>query len=302
MNRYAIIGSGALGGLYGAMLAKSGHEVHFLLRSDFQHVAENGLKIESVWGDFEISHPHIYRDAREMPACDVTIIATKTTQNDSMIDLLAAPTSGGGVVLVLQNGLNIESNAVELVGHDRVYSGCCFLCSNKVGPGHIRHLDEGRIVFGRLENSADDIAKTIAGEMIAAGIPAKTTDDVAMVRWRKLMWNIPFNGLSVVLDSSTKQLIESEDAVALAIQLVDEVYAGATSIGIEIPADQKLATIESTRKMVPYDSSMRLDYLAGRQMEIEAIFDNPIAASQIEMPSVKMLRNQLAYLQSRNRS
>lgn len=298
MNRYAIIGSGALGGLYGAMLAKAGHQVHFLLRSDYQHVAENGLRIESIWGDFELPRPNIHRDAADIPHCDVTIVATKTTQNKAMGELLKQSTAGGGVVLVLQNGLSIESPAVALVGSDRVYSGCCFLCSNKIGPGHIRHLDQGRIVFGRLSGPADSMANQIAGDMTAAGIPVKTTDDVAMVRWRKLMWNIPFNGLSVVLNASTKQLIQSDAATALATRIIDEVYTAALSVGVKIPADQKQATLEATRTMVPYDSSMRLDFLAGRPMEIEAIYDNPISASKTPMPSVAMLRDQLSYLES----
>ncbi len=147
-QRYAIIGSGALGGLYGGLLARSGFEVHFLLHSDYEHVSKHGLRIESPLGDFELPNVNAHATAASMPACDVTIVGLKTTRNRLLAELLPAPTRDGGTVLVLQNGLDVEADSVEVVGIDRVLGGCCFLCSNKVGPGHIRHLDYGRIVFG----------------------------------------------------------------------------------------------------------------------------------------------------------
>ena len=302
MNSYAIIGSGALGGLYGAMLSAAGHDVHFLLHRDYQHVGQHGLTVESIWGDVHLPSPNVYDNADAMPPCDVTILATKTTLSDIAGELLAPPTRGGGVVLVLQNGLNIESPAIGVVGRERVYSGCCFLCSNKVGPGHIKHIDQGRIVFGRIDGPADSVATTIADEFCSAKIPTKTTDDVAMVRWRKLMWNIPFNGLSVVLDASTEELITNPAATDLATRIIHEVHCGAASAGVEIPEKQIKSTLESTRTMVPYDSSMRLDFLAGRKLEIEAIYDNPVAAAKVDMPSVAMLRDQLRFLDRANRS
>lgn len=303
---YAVIGTGALGGLYGGMLARAGHEVHFLLHSDFDHVRRNGLKVESIWGDFDLPKVHAYATADDLPACDVTILALKTTLNDRVSPMLAAPTRDGGHVLVLQNGLNIESAAIEITSRQRVMSGCCFLCSNKVGPGHIRHLDQGRIVFGGLDPAASrEMVERTATEMTAAGIDVKATDDVALVRWRKLMWNIPFNGLSVVLDASTQDLINEDATVALAERLVGEVHAAAAALGVTIPDEHKRQTIDVTRKMVPYDSSMRLDYLAGRPLEIEAIFDHPIEAAQsvgVDMPAVRSVRDQLRFLDRRNRA
>jgi 2-dehydropantoate 2-reductase len=303
-QRYAIIGTGALGGLYGAMLARAGHEVHFLLRSDYEHVRAHGLKIESIWGDFELPQINAHSTAETLPPCDVTIVALKTTQNHQLPDLLAAPTSQGGSVLVLQNGLNIETESIAATSRDRVMSGCCFLCSNKVGPGHIRHLDQGRIVFGDLDkNVAGSRAEQTAAEMVACGIDAKVSDNVALVRWRKLMWNIPFNGLSVILDASTKELIEDAAGLQLASRLVDEVHRAAAALGIVIPDEHKHQTIESTRKMVPYDSSMRLDFKSRRPMEIRAIFENPIQAAAsvgFEMPMVSTLRDQLRFLDRRN--
>ncbi len=298
---YAIIGSGALGGLYGVMLASAGHEVHFLLHRDFRHVRRHGFKVESIWGDRHLSAPNIHAAADSMPACDVTIVALKTTNNHLLRDLLPAPTSGGGVALVLQNGLDVESDTAAVIGADRTLGGCCFLCSNKVGPGHIRHIDYGRIVFGEYAKSGQitDRAARIAAEMNAAGIEAKATDDLRSTRWRKLMWNITFNGLSVVCNASTKDLMDDGVGTELAEAIVREVHAAAAACGVDIPREAIEMTIDHTRQMVPYDSSMRLDYLNRRPMEVEAIFGNPLRAAQatgFEAVRIEMLYRQLKVL------
>lgn len=304
-QRYAIIGSGALGGLYGGLLAKHGHEVHFLLHSDFDHVVQHGLKVESVWGDFDLPTVHAHASASSMPGCDVTIVGLKTTCNHLLNELLPPPTRDGGVVLVLQNGLDVEAESAAIVGSNRVLGGCCFLCSNKVGPGHIRHLDYGRIVFGEYVSSGEPSprAERIGAEMQTAGIDVQVTPDLMLARWRKLMWNIPFNGLSVALNASTKELIDDQHAVALVEKVIREVHEGAAACGVDVPAEMIAKTIEVTRTMVPYDSSMRLDFLNRRPMEVEAIIGNPLRAAQsagAAMPRVEMLYQQLKFIDAQN--
>jgi 2-dehydropantoate 2-reductase len=305
--RYCVIGAGALGGLYGGMLANAGREVHFLLNSDYEEAKTNGWRVESTRGDFLLppEQLHLHRDARTLPPCDVTIVGLKTTRNSLLAELLPYPTSGGGVVLCLQNGLHSEADSVAVVGTDRVLGGCCFLCSNKVGPAHIRHIDYGRIVMGEFTPASAAPAgvtprlSEIADDMRAANIDANATGDLWMARWRKLMWNIPFNGLSVVLNASTRDLIVTPATEALAAAIMQEVYDAAAACGRELPKDAIEATLDHTRQMVPYDSSMRLDYLAGRPMELNAIFAAPIAAAHnagITMPRVEMLHQQLQFL------
>ncbi len=309
MNKrsFAVIGAGALGGLYGGMLAKAGFDVHFLFRSDADHVRKHGLKVESKWGDFQLSAVNVYDRAEAMPACDVTILALKTTQNHLLPELLPGPTGTGGSVLVLQNGLNVETQVAAIVGPGRVFGGCCFLCCNKVGPGHVRHLDYGRIVFARYDSKhdspaeVDPQARSIAADLQAAGIDAHAVADLWLTRWRKLMWNIPFNGLSVVLNATTQELIEDAATAELARAIMEEVATASAACGHLQPADAIDQTLQHTRQMVPYDSSMRLDYLAGRPMELEAILKNPLVAAAnmgVAMPNVRMLYQQLLFLQN----
>ena len=301
-----MIGTGALGGLYGGMLANSGFEVHFLLHSDFDHVRKHGLRVDSVWGDFHLQDVHCHRAAETLPPCDVTIVALKTTKNHLLPELLPPPTREGGAVLVLQNGLNIEADAAAIVGIDRVLGGCCFLCSNKLGPGHIHHLDFGRIVFGEYQEGSSGVserAQAICDDLVAAGIDAQASADLKMVRWRKLMWNIPFNGLSVALNATTKEIVDHDESAALATAIIREVHGAAEACGVKVPNAMIDKTMETTRKMVPYDSSMRLDYLNKRPMEVEAIFGNPLRAARqcgASMPRVEMLYQQLKFIDAVN--
>ncbi len=328
--RYAIVGSGAVGGLYGGMLAHAGHDVHFLLHSDLPHVAKCGLRIDSVRGDFVITNPNIYANAADMPRCDVVIVALKSTNNSLLPNILPGLLNQTGVVLSLQNGLDVEADSAASVPDHGVLGGCCFLCSNKVGPGHIRHLDYGRIVFGiyqptqvrpEMAEHANAIGQQIRTDMIDSGIDAQWTDDLAEARWRKLMWNIPFNGLSVALDASTDQIMGSPPARELADKIIREVHRGAAMCGVKVDESAIEKTMNHTETMVPYDSSMRLDFLNGRPMEIKAIFANPLRAvdaamqsaqperltlggkisgkSADVMPSVAMLHQQLQFLDSR---
>jgi 2-dehydropantoate 2-reductase len=222
-----------------------------------------------------------------------------------LAELLPYPTSKGGVVLCLQNGLHSEADSVAVVGPGRVLGGCCFLCSNKVGPGHIKHIDYGRIVMGEFTPASQPPAGVterlarIADDMKSANIDANATGDLWAARWRKLMWNIPFNGLSVVLNASTRDLIDTPATEELARTMMQEVHGAAAACGRQLPEDAIEATLDHTREMVPYDSSMRLDFLAGRAMELNAIFAAPINAARaagFRMPTVEAVHQQLRFL------
>src|SRR5690242_14506971 len=108
MSSYAILGTGAVGGYYGGLLQKVGLDVHFLLRSDFAYVRDHGLRVDSSHGDFHLAKVQAYASAESMPRCDVAVVAWKTTENANLAATLSKVVKPGGVVLVLQNGLDPE--------------------------------------------------------------------------------------------------------------------------------------------------------------------------------------------------
>lgn len=306
--RYAVLGTGALGGLYGGLLARCGIETHFLVRSDFDHVRQHGLKIESPLGNFDLSPVSCFDSAELLPPVDVVIVAWKTTANAALKETLRQVCGPETVVLVLQNGWDVEKEAAECVGSERVLGGCCFLCCNKIGPGHIQHVDYGRIVFGEYDRSLSgritERMKVIERDFQLAGIDMQPAVDLQNVRWRKLMWNIPYNGLSVVLNADTSQIMNDPASAELARALMQEVREAAECYGCVIEESFVEKLLEDTRQMVPYDSSMRLDFLAARPIEVEAIFGSSLRAAReagYQASRVEMLYHQLVFLDRRNR-
>ncbi|MGC9503701.1 putative 2-dehydropantoate 2-reductase [Baaleninema sp.] len=300
-RRYAILGTGAIGGFYGACLQRAGFDVRFLLRSDYETVRREGLTIESVGGDFRLPRVNAYRDVAEMPKCDGVVVALKTTQNHLLPKLLPSVLADDGVVLVLQNGLGIEDEVADIVGGDRVVGGMCFICSNKVGPGRVRHLDYGPIALADYTPGYEPLGITPRLEAIerdfqTAGIEIQLHEDLLLARWKKLVWNIPFNGLSVVLDAKTDRLIFDGDSRQAVESLMAEVVRGAAACDREIPEAFVSNMLVTTEKMKPYLTSMKLDYDGGRPLEVEAIVGNPLrmaAEAGASLPKIELLYHQL---------
>lgn len=316
-RRYAILGTGAIGGYYGACLQKGGHDVHFLLHRDYDEVRQHGLKVESVQGDFTLPRVKGYRRTQEMPPVDGVIIALKTTQNERLLPILLPPLLGPETVIItLQNGLDIEGAIASIAPNHPILGGLCFICSNKVGPGHIRHLDYGSITLGvydphRQPGGISDALQVIARDFTAADITVDLTPDLYLARWRKLVWNIPFNSLSVVLNATTTDLMADPDTRQLAADLMAEVVAAAHACVQQVTPgkDRTLpdtvidTMLTNTAQMKPYHTSMKLDFDAGRPLEVEAILGNPLKAARqagVDTPRIAMLYHQVKALDRRN--
>ena len=310
---YAVIGTGAVGGFYGAKLQKSGFDVHFLLRSDYAWVKQHGLSVQSPHGDFHLANVNAYSTTTDMPPCDVVIVALKTTQNPLLAELLPPILKPDSRILVLQNGLDNEAaiaaslSSVTDIEQLTLVGGLCFLCSNKLEPGLIQHLDYGQVKLGQYasENQPTGITpilKQLSDELSQADIPTELSSDLLLERWKKLIWNIPFNGLSVVLDAKTNELIAHHDTIDLVQSLMAEIVQTAAAYNRTIPQSFIKYMLELTSKMFPYRTSMKLDFDAGRAMEVETMFGNPLKAAQraqISTPQLAMLYQQLQFLNSR---
>ncbi len=278
----AIVGTGAVGAYYGGRLAQHGHDVHFLLRGDYQAVKQNGWTIRSCDGDFILSPEtvHAYDDPAKMPKADLVIVTLKTTANDQFESLIAPLLKEGTPILTLQNGLGNEERLAELFGAHRVLGGMAFVCINRIEPGLVHHIAEGTITLGEFRSAAGQRARGIAEMFQLSRIPCRVLDDLRYGRWEKLVWNIPFNGLSAVLNQTTDLLLGSPAGEALVRSLMEEVIAGARGAGADLPQSLIEAKIRQTRGMGAYKTSMHLDMLSGRAMEVEAIFGYPVKVAQ----------------------
>jgi 2-dehydropantoate 2-reductase len=290
----AIVGTGAVGAYYGGRLAQHGYDVHFLLRGDYAAVRQNGWTIRSCDGDFTLppQSVHAYDDPARMPKADLVIVTLKTTANDQFEPLVRPLLKDGTTILTLQNGLGNEERLAELFGAERILGGMAFVCINRIEPGVVHHIAEGTITLGEFRPTGGERLRPIAEMLRSSRVPCRVLDNLRYGRWEKLVWNIPFNGLSAVLDQTTDLLIGSEPGEALVRNLMREVLAGARAVGVELPDALVDAKIEQTRGMGPYKTSMHLDMQAGRAMEVEAIFGYPVRAAQAAgagVPQLEML-------------
>ena len=194
--KIAVVGCGALGSYYGAMLCQAGHQAHFLLRSDFDVVRTNGVWIESIAGNFHVQ-PHCARapgrNRPRRPGFD----RPKTTANHLLPRLLPPVTGPETAVLTLQNGLGNEAAVAAVVGAEKTLGGLCFVCLNRVAPGRIHHIAHGAIVMGEYGRGPQPRTHRICEMIAAAGVPCKVAAHLEQAHWEKLVWNIPFNGLGV---------------------------------------------------------------------------------------------------------
>ena len=274
--RYAIIGTGAIGGFYGGRLARAGSDVHFLLHTDYGYVCEHGLRVDSCDGSFVIEHPQVYSSAEAMPRCDVAIVALKTTANGQLPRLLAPVLTERTLVVLIQNGIGVEADVEAALPGVQLAAGLAFVCSTKTGPGHIEHTSNGAINIGNYSCRDASLMASLLADLTAAGIKAATVD-YAEARWKKAVWAMPFHGLAAVLGLTTARIIASPSGLRLVRALMGEVVGAARACGVAA-LDGSFAErmVQMTRRMPPYSPSMKVDCDLGRPMEIQYLYTRPI--------------------------
>ena len=302
--RIGIIGSGAIGGFYGLMLARAGFDVHFLLRSEYEVVREQGLRLDSaVHGQVHMP-VQAYARAADMPPCDWLLVGAKATSNAELAPLIVQAAAPDARVVLLQNGLGVEEQLRPALRPDlHLLGGLCFICVNREGPGEIRHQSLGAVNLGYHSGQAEDggaaVVEEGAGLFRAAGIDSQAMADLDQARWQKLVWNVPYNGLSVLLDAGTTRPMASADSRGLILDLMQEVVQGAAACGHVLPEGYAQKLLAVTERMPDYLPSMYHDFKHKRPLELQAIYAAPLAAAAAagcELPKMRMLHQALRFL------
>jgi 2-dehydropantoate 2-reductase len=295
LRKIAIVGSGAIGCYYGARLVRAGEDVRFLMRGDLAAVRARGLTVTIPTETFHLAPGQLHTAASpaEIGPCDVVLVALKTTANAAFRDLITPLLHGSTVIATLQNGLGSDEELAAVFGPERVIGGLCFICVNRLAPGEISCTSPGTISFGEYQRPATDRLRAIAGKFTRAGIKATVSDNLMEIRWKKLIWNVPFNGLSIVAGGITTDKIMGDAALENeAAALMREIAAAAAANGFAIPDSFIQKQLDITRPMGPYKSSSLIDYLAGREVEVGSIWGEPLRrakAKNVATPRLEML-------------
>jgi 2-dehydropantoate 2-reductase len=290
----AIVGSGSVGGYYGARLTPVA-EVSFLMRRDLAAVRERGLIVNSVAGDLHLDPVRAFATTAEIGPVDLVVIAIKSTANDVLPDLLPPLLKPGTILLTLQNGLSNEAFlARHFPGHP-ILGGLCFVCINRGEPGVIQHLAHGRVEMGAF--SHPETVAPVAGLFVHAGLDCRILPDLGLARWRKLVWNVPFNGLAIAGGGiDTQQILADSALLARTRALMAEVIAVATALGQVIDPAFAEANIKGTLEMGPYQPSSLVDFLAGQAVEVEAIWGAPLREARrlgVATPELESLHREI---------
>lgn len=294
--RIGVLGAGALGGYVGARLAHAGEAVHFLLRGDLATVREEGWRIRSVGeNDFQIKPAACYGSAEDLGPVDLVIIGLKTTENLHLEALLSPLLQADTVVVTLQNGLGVAEALQERLPKHPVLAGVCHIAATRIAPGVIANQVPrgGRIRLAPVDPAHFSLAESLAARIDTSGIRCEALASIDEAVWRKLMWNVPFNGVPVALGGSSLDTLFADDSLLQLVgSLMTELRLAAEAQGCVIPPTYADELIEFTRGFGTYRSSTVIDFLAGRPLEIEVIWGEPLrrgTEAGVSMPHLATL-------------
>lgn len=300
----AVVGAGAIGSYYGARLALVGNDVRFLLRRNRNIVRRHGLTLRERDATRRLEQVAAFTMPEEIGPVDLVVIALKTTANASLPQLLPPLLGPATAVLTLQNGLGSDDLVASIVGAERVLGGLCFIAVTREAPGElVGYHTPGAMTLGELGRPAGERVRGIGALFAAAGVNVRVVDKLVEARWQKLVWNVPFNGLAIAGGGITTDRILATPEIAAQVRpLMDEIAAAAAHFGHPISEEFIQRQIDLTPPMGAYKPSSLVDFLAGREVEVEAIWGEPLRRAQaagLPMPRLAGLYAELKRLTPR---
>jgi 2-dehydropantoate 2-reductase len=295
--RIAILGSGAVGGFYGALLARQGHEVTFIARgAHLDAIRAHGMRIRGSVGDFA-APGRAESDTTKVGAVDLILFAVKTYDNDTALPMLKPMMDPNTAVLTLQNGVDSVDEVAAAVGRAHVLGGSTYVATAIAEPGLIEQTGtHRRVVFGEVTGAeAEPSARVreIEQAMLQADILAEAVADARPSLWEKFVYLAPFAGFTGAARLPIGPLRDLPGFFDLALRACMEVASVAKAEGIPLPADlsgrlQKyvMALPATTR------SSLLIDLQSGKRIEVESLQGSVVrraAAAGVDVPIMQTL-------------
>ncbi len=272
--KIAIVGAGAMGSLFGGLLAEAGHEVwlYDIWEDHIQIVVQNGLMIEDENKARQI-RLNAVTNPEKIGESELVLVFVKSTQTASAAKTASQLSGKKGFVLTLQNGMGNAENIAEYVRPDRILVGTTAHGATMLKAGRIRHAGKGPTLMGMWvgENKEYQIARQTAGILTKAGIKTTVVEDVRAVIWDKLLVNVGINAITALSGITNGQILDLESTRELSHSAVQEAVAVARAQGVEIREDPMAHVFQVAVATAPNRSSMGQDVDHHRPTEIGSI-------------------------------
>jgi 2-dehydropantoate 2-reductase len=270
--KISIIGSGAMGSLFGGRLALAGQDVvlYDVYKEHVDKINAEGLSIEdAATGQITVVHPKASADPAAVAGSDVLIIFVKSTTTEEAAATFEAFAKSGTIALTLQNGLGNEEILRRHFGASRTAAGVTSQGATFLGPGKIRHAGKGPTHMSMADGDQAKL-KPLAAALAAAGFETYVDDAVASMVWSKLIINVGINALTALLGVTNGRLLDYPDVKAVMADLVGEALAVAKARGVPLTYADPLATVyDVAAKTGANFSSMLQDFQKNRASEID---------------------------------
>jgi 2-dehydropantoate 2-reductase len=272
--KIAIVGTGAMGSVYAALLGTAGHEIWAIdaWQAHVDAMCANGLRLEGASGDRTV-RLQATTDAKEVGPCDLVIIATKVMHVAQAAEATKALLGKDTLVLSIQNGLGGPDAAARVLGRERVLVGVVggFGASMK-GPGHAHHNGWELVRLGEFAGPVSPRLENIAEVWRSGGFKVKCFDDIDQLVWEKLICNVCYSGTCAITERTLIEVIQDPDMWKVASGCAKEAFAVAKARGVKLEIADCVEYVRAFGVKMPHARpSMLLDQMAGRASEIDAI-------------------------------
>ncbi|MPW24355.1 2-dehydropantoate 2-reductase [Alkalibaculum sp. M08DMB] len=304
-TKVLIVGTGAIGSFYGGKLDCAGAQVSTLCRSDYNHIKKSGISVKSVMGDFHFMPYEVINKIEDYSSIpDYILVTTKVLPGIDIQKIIEPKVGKNTAIVLIQNGIDIEKPVREAFPNNEIISGLAFICVSRTSLGEIYHQDYGRLIIGNYPNGLSPKVKYLQSLFIKSEVDCTVDDNIVNSRWKKMIWNAPFNPISVIGGGvDTKTILENSEAKNLVINVMKEVLEIANKSGYNLPETLIQKNIEDTLNMKPYKTSMLLDYENNRPLEVEVILGNAVKIARdldLSVPNLKALYSLLLLLDKNN--
>ena len=281
----AVVGANAVGCYYGVRLAEAGYDVRFLVRHNFDTVRKEGMRITSHLGDFHLESPTLARSTEELAeygTVDWLIVALESYDLDQLLRLATPLLASESRILAIVNGIGIENDIAAQMHRYGIFGGIGFIGVGQPAPGRIAHREFGALDIGHHGDDSQAVEEAVA-LWTPTVVAARPADCLARARWQKMIWDVPFNGLSVAAGGATSGFILETPALnAFARRVMDEIGAIANADledrglppfdDVEALCERAMRLMGTTENYIP---PAGVDFVRQQPLEVEALFARP---------------------------